>query len=137
MQSLHLIPVEAALGKLAIDELLAVPDGGTGLGGILVAAHLHARIEAGIDLHFVFQDKVAILFLWRQKGVRATVDGGADEFEILDMVLGVPAANVEVPDVFAVEEGDIAGRGFWLRSQPGDGHKGGHCDQSTSVEENA
>ena len=97
---LYLIAVDAVGGD---GNLFAVPQDFTG-GGQATAADLHAGVELGIDLEFIFEDEIRVSATGAEEGVRRAGSGGADDATVLDGILGCAAALDPAVEVFAVEE---------------------------------
>ena len=70
-----------------------------------LAADLHAGVQLGIHLEFVFEDEVAVVAGRAEEGVRGVEGGGADDAAVLDRVGGLAAALDPAVEVLAVEEG--------------------------------
>ncbi len=97
---------DLALG--AVDDPGPLPILGVGIVlGVDVAADLNARVEGRVTLDLQFEREVLVVAL-AEEGVRAALDGRADDRTSLDLILGVAAVDLPAVEGLPVEERDPA-----------------------------
>ena len=64
---------------------------------------LHAAVQLRMDVEFVGQDEIAVVFFRAEKGVRCVGNGVANDHALLRAILGLAAALHPAVEILAVE----------------------------------